>query len=644
MQEESFMQKTFIKYTMVIITAAIFLIFVINSLLTFQTLENQQFKTFYAKIEQVIHTLENNQAELAIINENLDEDYLTRAKAASYVLDKQKDLSGDVSEMQYLANLLNVDELHVIDENGIIVAASVSKYVGIDMNGHPQTRAFLSILESNDENAFLIQDMQPNAAENKMMKYVGVARKGQKGVVQVGFEPIRQLEAQSRYTYEDLFSKFPTDVEEEIFVVDYSTGVMIGHSDGIDRKFAPHSYEINQLLACTKGSFQRGENGNFMYIVSRAYNNMLICATIPAEILLQKLLKSVFSTLLYLLLIEAVVILLLNYLVKRNVVDGIHRINENLSAITNGNLDTTVCVGGNPEFEKLSQGINLMVKSIVSISDRISAIIEISGMPLAAYEYKRDAKHVFVTSGLKTLLDIPDKTAAELYRNSLLFEQFMKNITDHPLEGETDIFKINEKKYVRIHMSESSGEYFGAVTDITRDVMEKKRILYENTHDTLTGLYKYKHFKYLAKELLQNMPAGKLCAIVMLDLDCFKSINDNFGHDTGDKYLQVFSSVMHAMPVEHFLTARRSGDEFCMMIFDCEEKSEIEKFLNDFYKALKSTHIALTDTESKTISASSGFVWTADSGANLSDLLKYADEALYQMKKKTKGSYAEYSA
>ncbi len=193
-------------------------------------------------------------------------------------------------------------------------------------------------------------------------------------------------------------------------------------------------------------------------------------------------------------------------------------------------------------------------------------------------------------------------------------------------------------------MSESSGEYFGAVTDITRDVMEKKRILYENTHDTLTGLYKYKHFKYLAKELLQNMPAGKLCAIVMLDLDCFKSINDNFGHDTGDKYLQVFSSVMHAMPVEHFLTARRSGDEFCMMIFDCEEKSEIEKFLNDFYEALKSTHIALTDTESKTISASSGFVWTADSGANLSDLLKYADEALYQIKKKTKGSYAEYSA
>lgn len=93
------------------------------------------------------------------------------------MLDRQPEVSLDVSEMQYLANLLNVDELHVIDENGIIVVASVSKYVGIDMADHKQTKAFLALLDTDDKDAYLIQDAQPNAAEGKIRQYVGVSEK-----------------------------------------------------------------------------------------------------------------------------------------------------------------------------------------------------------------------------------------------------------------------------------------------------------------------------------------------------------------------------------------------------------------------------------------------------------------------------------
>ena len=88
------MQKTFIKYTFIVITAGIFLILVINLLFTWHTLELSQFHSFCTKIDQVIHTLESNQTELKILQENLDEDYLTRARAAEYVLDRQKRFSG----------------------------------------------------------------------------------------------------------------------------------------------------------------------------------------------------------------------------------------------------------------------------------------------------------------------------------------------------------------------------------------------------------------------------------------------------------------------------------------------------------------------------------------------------------------------
>ncbi len=636
------MQKTFIRHTFVIITTAISLTFFINFLSTLHSLESQQFNTFYAKSEQIIHTLESNQAELEIMQKNLDVDYLTRAKAAAYIFDRQDEIPMDTAEMQYLANLLNVDELHVIDENGIIVSGSVSQYVGIDMANHKQTSPFLALLESDDENAYLIQEPQPNAAEGIVRQYVGVARKGTKGIVQVGFKPTRQMEAQSRNTYEYIFSKFPTDTGEELFAVDSGTGEILGHSGGIGHSFQEEYYQLDQLKGCTKGAWKKGPNGKIMYVAAREYNDMLLCAATPQKILFQKLLKQVFSTLLYLFIIEAVVILFLNHLVKRQVVDGIHRIIENLDTITNGNLDTTVTVGGNREFQALSSGINRMVKSIANSSDRISSIIEISGIPLAAFEYASDMTHVFATSGLKELLALPDQMAERFFSNSILFDRYIREKMEHPLEGETDIFQINESQYVRIHMSESPVKHLGIVTDVSNDILEKKQMKYENTHDALTGLYKFSHFKFLAGKLLKELPGEHICAAVMIDIDDFKSINDTFGHDTGDKYLQGFSDVMQSMPQEHFLTARRSGDEFCMMISGCKDGKDVIGFLDMFYEALSKNPIALSSTESRIISASSGFACTADPSANMEELLGCADQALYGIKRHTKGCYGEY--
>lgn len=641
-RKESIMQKTFIKYTVMIMTSAIFLILFINFLFSRHNLETQQFNTFRAKIEQVIHTLESNRMELELVKKNLDEDYLTRAKAAAYVMDRQEDVVTDVSMMQYLAELLNVDELHVIDENGIIISSSVSKYVGFDMKAGDQTRPFLVLLEDDDKSSYLIQEPQPNAAEGKIMQYVGVVRRLQKGFVQVGFVPERQMEAQSRNTYNYIFSMFPTDVEEEFFVVDCNTGVVLGHSDNMDHDFTEDCYQLEQLLGCTKGAYKTGKNGKKMYIVSRNYDDVLICAALPGEVLSQKLMENTFHTFFYLLFIEAAVILLLYYLVKSKVIDGIHHIIDRLSAITDGNLDTIVDVGGNREFEELSGGINAMVRSIINISDRISAIIDISGIPLAAFEYGNDKETVFATSGIGKLLEIPTEKVTELCRNMDSFDRYIGWITRNPVEGEEDVYQLNDTKYVRIHMSQSQEGKLGVITDVTTDMMEKARMRYENTHDALTRLYKYRHFQQLAQDILQNMPEGKVCAAVMLDLDYFKGINDTFGHDMGDKYLQSFAAVLNALPSEHFLTSRRSGDEFCMMIYNCDDRTEIIQHLEAFYEALEKNQVVLSDTETRTISTSAGFAWTADSSEEILTLLSHADEALYEIKKATKGTYGEY--
>lgn len=638
------MQKTFIKYTAAIMTSAILLILFINVLLSKYSMENQQFNSFQAKIGQVIHTIDNNRQELALLRNNLDEDYLVRARAATYVVDMQEEVSMNVSKMQYLAKLLNVDELHVIDENGIIASASVPQYVGIDMSLDKQTRPFLALLESDGEDKYLIQDPQPNAAEGKVMQYVGVARKTQKGFVQVGFEPKRQLEAQERNTYDYIFSRFPTDVGEELFVVDSKTGEILGHSGGLEKDFSAECYQLESLLECEMGAYKTGADGKQRYVVSRKHEDVLICAALPESELRETLYENTFLTLIYLCIIEAAVILLLNYLVKRRVMDGINRINEDLSSITAGNFDTIVSVGGSAEFEGLSNGINTMVASIVNISNRMSAIIEISNMPLAAFEYESALNHVFVTAGVGKLLDITDKEMSVFHKDADAFDRYIKQVTETPVDGETDVYQIHDEKYVRIHMSQSSEGKLGVITDVTSDIMEKKRMRYENIHDALTGLYKFQYFKQKAEEILHKMASGSACAIVMLDLDCFKEVNDTFGHDVGDKYLQSFSAVMKDMPTDHVLTSRRSGDEFCMMIFECEDREEIVTYLDDFYDKLGKNKVTMSQTETRVISASAGFAWTKDPNADISGLLGQADEALYAVKRDTKGRFGEYDA
>lgn len=199
-----------------------------------------------------------------------------------------------------------------------------------------------------------------------------------------------------------------------------------------------------------------------------------------------------------------------------------------------------------------------------------------------------------MTSGLSGLLELPEKEAYRLYQNASLFDQYIKDIMKNPIDGEKEIFKIGDSRY--IHMSQSQEGYLGIIADVTKDVTEK-----------------------------QQMPDEKLCALVMMDLDYLKYINDTYGHDMGDAYLQGFAQVLKSMPQEHILSDRRSGDEFCMMIYNCDQKNQILTNLNSFYSTLKEHSIKLSETESKVISASSGFAWTSDAKSSISQLLSYAE-------------------
>ena len=79
-----------------------------------------------------------------------------------------------------------------------------------------------------------------------------------------------------------------------------------------------------------------------------------------------------------------------------------------------------------------------------------------------------------------------------------------------------------------------------------------------------------------------------------------------------------------------------------MLLHGCSEKAELYDLLDRFYEALARSRVTVSDTQNLTIGASGGFAWTRDPESSLAELLHNADEALYIVKRDTKGRYAEY--
>lgn len=141
---------------------------------------------------------------------------------------------------------------------------------------------------------------------------------------------------------------------------------------------------------------------------------------------------------------------------------------------------------------------------------------------------------------------------------------------------------------------------------------------------------------------LAQLKDGELFAVMMLDLDSFKQINDNYGHDIGDRYLRKFAVALSRMPEEHCYVARRSGDEFSMCLFGCSTRSDISRLVHLLETFVQEEPIRLSDTIEMTIKFSGGYVVTDHISEPLEKLMAKADEALYRRKKGKKGGIDEY--
>ncbi len=174
------------------------------------------------------------------------------------------------------------------------------------------------------------------------------------------------------------------------------------------------------------------------------------------------------------------------------------------------------------------------------------------------------------------------------------------------------------------------------ITGLKREVMKLRN---EADRDPLTGLANRNFLKKLKKDPPNKLVEGRF-AVVMLDLDGFKAVNDTYGHVIGDLALVEVSRRIENSVRKDTLVIRYGGDEF-LLITSIEDRSEVEIIVQRILENI-SSGMVISGT-SVEIEASAGISLYPDDGLDLDILIEKADQALYRIKSISKGSYSFYN-
>ena len=208
-----------------------------------------------------------------------------------------------------------------------------------------------------------------------------------------------------------------------------------------------------------------------------------------------------------------------------------------------------------------------------------------------------------------------------------------------PLEFEI-ITREGERKWIH-HVcrtvTDSEGKNFG-IRGSNRDITDIKslqaKLRHVAGHDPLTGLPNRSLFlEHLQQNMKQANRQKSKFAVAFIDLDGFKEINDEYGHDAGDLVLKRVAGDLTEITRENDIISRFGGDEF-VALFQVNEHEETKKIKQRIFDYIE-TEIVCYNYDI-IISYSVGMAVYPDEGTTPDALLKYADTAMYAMKVKNK--------
>ena len=181
----------------------------------------------------------------------------------------------------------------------------------------------------------------------------------------------------------------------------------------------------------------------------------------------------------------------------------------------------------------------------------------------------------------------------------------------------------------------------GLIVDITDRKRLESKLIHDALHDPLTGLANRVLLRdHLERALARRSRSGGTIALLFVDLDDFKRVNDSYGHAAGDQILvRIAERLVGAVRAED-VTGRQSGDEFAVLVSHVRDADEAiasaERILGELRRPI------LLGANAIVVGGTIGIAIATEPGATAEDLLTQADAAMYAAKAEGKGRHAVY--
>ncbi len=249
---------------------------------------------------------------------------------------------------------------------------------------------------------------------------------------------------------------------------------------------------------------------------------------------------------------------------------------------------------------------------------------EVEGRSLSLLDCARHPAEIY--SELRQTLTTHGQWRGELWQRRKNGEEFL---------SWCEVLEVCDANGVRTH-------FVGVISDITDRKRAEQELRYLANYDALTGLPNRSLLLERINQGIQRAERGnRRLAVLFLDLDRFKHINDSMGHAAGDSLLRAAGSRLRHIVRGNDSVARIGGDEFTIVLEDIEKSADAESIASKILIAFEEP-LELENGQEVVISPSIGISIYPDHGTTASDLLKFADTAMYQAKEHGRRTWMIY--
>ena len=329
-----------------------------------------------------------------------------------------------------------------------------------------------------------------------------------------------------------------------------------------------------------------------------------------------------------------------------------------LDEIRRDNIEERFTASGNDEFVPLAICFNEIVDKLSMSRQLRSAVTKVGGSALFDWDLKK--QQMYVSAPFLKTFDIDTDAAtldngkfidslmsekhAALYRETL--EKLQATRTNGTFEAELRTRSGHTTWFtISVHcLADRVGDIVkidGVMTDIDADKKATIRLTEKASFDFLSQLYNRPTFeKEVEKEL--SLRAYRQIAVMFIDIDNFKKVNDTYGHAAGDEIIVFIAKTLKRVVADHGFAGRFGGDEFVICINRDESVMHSGDIAEQFLAELKEGFVSDVSGVHMHVTGSVGIAMSPQHSSNNLELIACADEAMYVVKKHGKCGYQIY--